>query len=344
MTHLPSDAPNVTRRRFIQTLLAAPLCPWAGRALAADYPVRVYGANPVVSYLLAALAPEVFVGWNFPPPEQSAGYFSAKVLKKPVVGGFFGQGRTPNTEALLATRPQLAIISGATSVSTNESRKMFGQLGIPVQELTLNNAADYPQAIRVLGDWLGIRARLNPVADFYQQLWQRYQQLPFPRPAPVVYYAEQNDGLATECPDSLHAEVLRLVQADNPVVCPGGEAGKFGMMRISLESLYRMNPHWILTQDRATLSTFEQDTRYAQLQAVGQHKMLLAPQIPFRWIDRPPSFMRLLAAYWLYDRLYPGHHRFDLVTLTQEFMHHFFNKTLTPAEAGHVLNPSQTAV
>jgi len=340
MNLLDEPQTNPTRRRLLHSLLAAPLLPWAGHAVAADFPARVYGANPVVSYLLAALAPEVFVGWNFPPPEQSAGYFSDAVLKKPVVGGFFGQGRTPNMEALLATRPQLAIISGATSVSTNESRKLFAQLNIPVQELTLNTAVDYPKAIEALGDWLGTRTRLQPVADFYRQLWQRYQQLPFSRPALVVYYAEQNDGLATECPNSLHAEVLRLVQANNPVTCPGGEAGKFGMLRISLESLYRMNPEWILTQDRATLSTFEQDSRYAELHAVTNHKLILAPQVPFRWIDRPPSFLRLLAAYWLYDRLYPGHHRFDLVSITQEFMQHFFNKTLNPAEAGHLLNPS----
>ncbi len=326
------------RRAWLAGLIAAPLLPWAERAMAAA-PTRVYGANPVVSYLLAALAPETFLGWNFPPPPQSRGYFSDAVLAKPVIGGFFGQGKSPNVEVLLSTRPELAIVSGAAAVGTQVSEVQLKKLGIAVKNLSLDKVADYPAAIETLGQWLGITARVQPAADLCRRLLAQLNSLPMPQPAPVIYYAEQANGLATECPGSFHAEVLDLLHATNPMQCPGGKTDGFGMVRISLETLYQMNPQWVLTQEPQAVHAFERDARYANLAAVKNKQILLAPQVPFRWIDRPPSFMRILAAFWLYDRVYPGHHRFDLARITKEFMRAFFNVSMSDDALSAMLNP-----
>jgi iron complex transport system substrate-binding protein len=328
------------RRAWLAGLVAAPFLPWPHTVWAqAAKPTRVYGANPVVTYLLAALAPETLLGWNFPPPPQSRGFFSETALAKPVIGGFFGQGKSPNEELLLAARPELAIVSGAAAVGTSVSETQLNALGIPVKNLTLDKVADYPAAIELLGEWLGITARVQPAADLCRSLLAQLNSLPMPKPAPVIYYAEQDNGLATECPGSFHAEVLDLVHATNPVRCPKNGVGGFGMVRISLETLYQMNPEWILTQDKPAARTVLTDARYAELAAVKNEQVVLAPQIPFRWIDRPPSFMRILAAFWLYDRLYPGHHRFDLSALTKTFVHTFFNVTMDDDAVHAMLNP-----
>ncbi|MDD3577067.1 MAG: ABC transporter substrate-binding protein [Halothiobacillus sp.] len=331
-----------TRRVFLRGLVAAPFLALPRLGFGAT-PQRVYGANPVVSYLLAALAPESFIGWNFPPPTQSRGYFADAILNKPVIGGFFGQGKTPNVEVLLANHPDLAIVSDAASIGTQVSESQLKKLGIPVKNLVLNTVYDYPDAIRQLGVWLGISDRVQPVADLCQNLLAQLKTLPMPKPAPVIYYAEQDDGLASECPGSFHAEVLDLLHVTNPMVCPGQKNDGFGMVRISIETLFRMNPPWVLTQDVAAYRAFHTDPRYADLMAVKANQVLLAPQVPFRWIDRPPSFMRILAAFWLYDQLYPAHHRFDLRELTKTFMHAFFAVDMTPDQLSYMLNPGQQA-
>ncbi len=327
------------RRRALAALASLPLWPWLNEAAAASAPTRVYGANPVVAYLIAALAPDVLVGWNFPPPKQAKGFFTPEVLAKPVVGGYFGQGKTPNSEALLATRPQLAVVSGATSVTINESKQALARLGIPSEVLTLNRMDDYPTAIEQLGQWLGRSAQFAPKAEFCRTLLAEFAALPQPHPTPVIYYAEQHDGLASECPGSLHNEVPQRLGARNPVTCPGGERSGFGMVRISAETLLAANPDWIITQERGAYAAFHQESRWQALRAVQDHQILLAPQVPFRWLDRPPSILRLIAVFWLYDRLYPGHHRFDLTELTQRFFRELFNTALSAEATEQLLNP-----
>lgn len=266
-----SSAELRARRIFLSGLVSAPFLALPRLGFGAT-PQRVYGANPVVTYLLAALAPDRFIGWNFSPPPQSRGYFADAIMKKPVIGGFFGQGKTPNVEVLLANHPDLAIVSDAASVGTQVSERQLKKLGIPVKRLVLNTVYDYPEAIRQLGDWLGMSARVQPAADLCQNLLATLKTLPMPKPAPVIYYAEQDDGLASECPGSFHAEVLDLLHVTNPMVCPGQKNDGFGMVHISIETLFKMNPQWVLTQTPTTLRTFQTDPRYADLAAVQSKK------------------------------------------------------------------------
>lgn len=339
-----TTTPSLGRRRALTALASLPLWPWLNQAATADTatPTRVYGANPVVAYLIAALAPDTLVGWNFPPPKQAKGFFTPEVLAKPVVGGYFGQGKTPNSEALLATRPELAIVSGATSVNINESKQALARLGIPSRVITLDSMDDYPTAIEQLGEWLGRSKQFAPKAAFCRALLAEFSTLPQPKPAPAMYYAEQNDGLASECPGSLHNEVPERLGLRNPIRCPGDERNGFGMVRISAETLLAANPDWILTQERAAYTAFRKEPRWQALRAVEDHQVLLAPQMPFRWLDRPPSILRLIAVFWLYDRLYPGHHRFDLTELTQRFFQELFNTTLSAEATLRLLNPQDS--
>ncbi len=339
---MPASRRQMNRRQALATLAGLPLLPWLGTAAARTAPSRVYGANPVVTYLLAALAPDVLVGWNFPPPPQAKGFFTAAVLEKPVIGGYFGQGKTPNSEALLATRPELAIVSGATSVTINESTRALDRLGIPSRVITLDAMSDYPTAIDELGRWLDRREEFAPKAAFCRTLLDEFAALPQPHPAPSCYYAEQADGLASECPGSLHNEVPDRLNLRNIVTCPGDAQSGFGMVRIAAETLLAGNPDWIITQDASAYRAFLREPRWQGLRAVHAHQVLLAPQQPFRWLDRPPSILRLIAIFWLYDRLYPGHHRFDLTDLTQKFFRILFHASLSTDAVERLLNPQKS--
>lgn len=327
------------RRRGLAMLTALPLMAAGGAR--ADNVTRVYGANPVVTWLLAVLYPERLIGWNFPPAAQAQGFIEPAALELPVVGGFFGQGRMPNAESLLAQRPQLAVVSGATSVALKRSVEAMAALNIPTLTLELERVDEYPAAIRQLGGRLGEAGRMQRAAQAAEHLLAIIRAFP-DHGGPSVFYAEQHDGLATECRGSIHSEAIRLVNASNPHVCGEGEASqRFGMVRIDRETLLSYDPDWILTQSPAIYRGFFNQPAFSMLSAVQAGRVLLAPQAPFPWLDRPPSFMRLPGALWLFDRLHAGHGRFDLEAELQRFFGDFYGLRPTAAQMAAMLQPEE---
>ncbi|QKI89798.1 ABC transporter substrate-binding protein [Thiomicrorhabdus xiamenensis] len=308
-------------------------------------PARVYGANPIVTYLLVAMAPEKLIGWNFPPAPQAKHVFADELMHKPIIGGWFGQGRTPNMEVLLASKPDLIVMSGAMVHAKRQA--MLGKLGIPVCNLRLDTLEDYPQDLRNLGKWLGKTERGEMLAQKFEQLLQRQKRLKAllqqrnvtPK---TVYYAEAPNGLATECRGSIHAETLPWAGALNPHRCPAdqGKYSRYGKVEINIEQLLKYNPDAIVTQEKIFYDKVYLMPTWQGLSAIQNKQVFLAPQTPFRWLDRPPSFMRILAAQWLMQKLYPQVREvaeLDTVAETQEIFQLFFQTDLSRAQAQSIL-------
>ncbi len=53
-------------------------------------------------------------GLNFPFNEDEAKYIDEKIVNLPVLGGWFGQGRVPNSEMILQTKPDVILLSDST--------------------------------------------------------------------------------------------------------------------------------------------------------------------------------------------------------------------------------------
>jgi iron complex transport system substrate-binding protein len=306
-------------------------------------PQTVYTATPVATYLLMVLAPEKLAGWNFPAPPQAKGIFPDSSFSKPVIGGWFGQGRTPNMENLVATKPQLIVNSGTTV--NLEKQASLKQFGIPVCSLKLDRLEDYPTAIRQFGVWLGKPQRANTLADYTQKQikWlsaQKHKLRTNNVPMKTVYYAETPSGLATECRGSIHSEVIPLSGAINSHLCPAssGKQNRFGRVNINFEQLLAYNPDAIITQDVTFYRQVYVDAKWQALKAVKNKQVFLVPQAPFRWIDRPPSFMRMIAAPWLMHKLYPDQVQWNDIRQTKEFFHLFFQVSLTDKQVQTILN------
>lgn len=69
---------------------------------------RVYSASPPVTYMLYAIDPTVLAGLNFPVREWEKKYLRKEMQSLPVLGGWFGQGDTPNMETVLRQTPRLS--------------------------------------------------------------------------------------------------------------------------------------------------------------------------------------------------------------------------------------------
>lgn len=303
-------------------------------------PTKAYGANPITTYMIAVLAPEKLIGWNFAPPPQAAGYFPDPVMKLPIVGGWFGQGKTPNLEMLVSLRPDVSLTSAIT-VSTDVSIPMLEKLGIPVCNLEIEQVEDYPLAFRRAGAALGVPERGEALAVMAESLLtaRTKAKAHFQMTKPRVYYAEGADGLATECRGSVHAEWIELAGGENVHICPSHGENRFGMVRIDFEQLAAYDPDWIVTQDPSLAERISSYSRWQALRAVREGRVLLAPQVPFRWLDRPPSYMRLLAMHWLAERIQPRPYTLDVAKATQEFFKLFFQRELDATAVQAVLNP-----
>lgn len=302
---------------------------------------RVYGANPIVTYLLMTLAPDTIIGWNFEPPKEARGIFPDASFAKPVVGGWFGQGRVANVETLLKEKPQLLIMSDVT-VDLNHQQTLL-KLGLPTCYLTLDHVHDYPQAFRDLGKWLNRSEKAEQLASLAEK-WlaeqdARLLELEKRQITPkTVYYAQTPAGLSTECRGSIHAEVVELAGGVNPHICPkNGESNRFGMVEIGFEQLATYNPGVIVTQERAFFDKVYQDPKWKKLPAVQNNQVIFMPQTPFRWIDRPPSYMRLLGMQVLMEKLYPNEFDYQIEARVKEFFAVAFEKNLTDEQVKSIL-------
>lgn len=305
-------------------------------------PQRVYAANPIITYLMMAMAPEKLVGWNFPPPGQAKGIFPDESFKKPVIGGWFGQGRTPNLEELIRSRPDLMLMSGA--LIKTDQQAVLQKIGVPVCMLKLDTLEDYPQDLRNLGQWIKNPARGELLAaDLEKRLASlaenraKLQALGLQK---TVYYAQANNGLASECRGSIHSQSVPLAGGLNPHVCPTAAAtqGRFGRVDINFEQLLKYNPDAIVTQEAAFYRQVYTDPKWAALSAVKNKQVFFMPQAPFRWMDRPPSFMRVLGSQWLMQQLYPEQNFYDMKAETAAFLELYFQVKVSDEKLQAILN------
>jgi iron complex transport system substrate-binding protein len=290
---------------------------------------RIYGASPPVNYLLYALDPSLLVGLNFPlrPHEER---FLGKVAQLPVIGGWFGQGRTPNLEVLAAVKPELTL---AWNYRGNFGRiaKTLDSLGLDSCALRLDRLEDYPDAFRTLGRITGLEQRAEALAaDFERRLRdaearRRKQEM---KSAPRVYYAEGAGGLKTECSGSVHAELIERAGGVNVHQCTA--AGGYGMEQISFEQLLLYNPEVIIVFDRNFYGKIFEDARFARLDAVKNNRVHLIPNAPVNWFDRPPSFMRAAGLEWLQSVLWPQETDAALIDSLRSFFALYYGSDMRP--------------
>lgn len=293
----------------------------------------IYGTTPFATYFLIALAPEKVVGVNFSLSSSGEGILPDELFHKPVLGGWFGQGRVPNEESLLSVRPDLALVPEFNySLGIDEQIARLKKLGIPACTLPLDELEDFPHAFRTAGRWLDRAERGEKMAVFFEKSLATLAQKRDLIQKPVsIFYAQGKDGLLSECRGSVHASAIELAGAVNPHICE--VKGRVGMVKVDFEQVMAENPDFIITQDPQAYQYVTKDGRWDFLSAVNQKKVLLVPEIPWKWMDRPPAFTRLAAAFWTMHQVYPDVlSQAEFNVFITEFFELFFNKTLNEQE------------
>lgn len=301
---------------------------------------KVYGTTPSATYFLIALAPEKVAGSNFPLASTGKGVLPDYLFERPVLGGWFGQGRTPNEEVLLKTKPDLALVPDFRfSLGIEEQIARLKRLGITPCTLPLDDLEDFPYSFRTAGKWLAKEEKAEKMAVFFEEALEVLEQKRKLIKKPVsIFYAQGSDGLATECDGSVHASSIVMSGAENPHKCE--VTSRVGMVKVNFEQVINENPDWIITQDINTFNSIVQDSKWLALRAVKNQQVFLMPDKPWKWMDRPPAFTRLLASFWIMHQVYPEVlSKIELEKFTSDFFELFFDRKLADKELAELLRP-----
>jgi len=271
---------------------------------------KVYCASPPATYLLYAIDVSLLAGLNYPFTEKYTRYLRPEFNALPVLGGWFGQGKTPNMESLMEIGPDLMIdwlwkMHGRSAVK-EKVESTAKTMNIPIVCMQSEELSQYSEAILFMGKLLGREERARPLAEYAKEAVSRVAAIvaSIPEEKKIsVYYAEERDGLATDCDKSYHAELINLAGGRNIHHCEPRDL--MGMEKISLEQVIRSDPQVILVKEEAFFENVFRDPRWQDISAVKNKRVYLIPSLPFNWFDRPPSFMRLIGLQWLPHLLYP---------------------------------------
>lgn len=292
----------------------------------------VYAASPPETMLVYALDPALLAGLNFP-LKGSDKYLDAHTLNLPVIGGYFGQGKTPNLEKLAALNPDI-VIGRKSNPLSGKLEAFLQKFHIPLANIVIDRLDQYPEAFELLGTIFGRESRARELAEYTRKTFAQAKAATASIPAEErvkVYYAEGNDGLRTESGASIHAELIPLAGGIN--VHHDGVLTRYGKEKVTLETVIAYQPEVIFVEQPAFYKRIYSSDGWKSIPAVKNHRVYLIPRTPFNWFDRPPSFMRILGLKWVADILYPGRFGWDMEQECREFFDLFLREDISAEDA-----------
>jgi iron complex transport system substrate-binding protein len=307
------------------------------RVIVPDHITRVYGSSPPATLMVYALAPETLIGLNTPFAVDKA-LLRREASDLPALGSQAGMGRTLNPEEVLARKPDIVIAWMGGPSDRSRAEETFAKLGLPVVFIRLDAYADYAGSFRFLGELFGRRDKADELASYIEMALARVAAAVSRVPEAErlrVYYAQNADGLATDCDASFHTEPIRLAGGVNVHHCE--PSTHRGMEKIDLEQIVALQPNFILAQDKSFAESVGDNPAWRNVPGARLHRVALVPHAPFNWLDRPPGFMRALGVQWLANQFYPHHYPLDLKAETKKFFALFLGVELDDAAFARLL-------
>lgn len=266
---------------------------------------KIYAASPPLTMSLLAFDSKLISALNSPFKEDQKPYAGA-AFNKSVAGGFFGQGQTPNFELLASSKPDVILMWGKMKGAGKVLSKLK-MLGIPVLLVRNDSINDLVSQFELYAKLTGNKKRAEELINYTKETLNLFAslQLKLAKSKRVHYYfAEGIDGLSSECDGSFHLEPFNYAGAINVLRCK--MSSNYGMEKISMENILLADPDVIVAMEPAFVKDIYTNPNWKNLKAVQNKKVFTVPSIPFNYITRPPSFMRLLGIRWLIHTFYPS--------------------------------------
>ena len=254
--------------------------------------------------------------------EEQRPFILPEVCDLPSYGTRSGKGNL-NLEEIKNADMQVILSMGTGKISEkdiSEADELQAQLDIPVI-LFSGDMEDYQEAYRLLGKVIGREADAETLIEYTSKIVadidKAVAQIP-EKDRITLYYAEGDDGLATEPASSNRSYVFNASGAVNVAVVDA--AAGYGQSAVSMEQVLDWNPQVIITQGTThAYETILSDPNWATIDAVKNGRVYKMPSNPFSWADRPPSVNRFIGLHWVTNLLYPDLYDVDIVDLAIDY-------------------------
>lgn len=297
---------------------------------------RVFVAGPPAGLVVYSLAPEKMLGWTRAPSETERLMLGGNP-DKPSLGRLAGRGGEVNLETVLRLKPDLIVDIGSTEGTyVSLAERVREQTGVP--HLLFDGRLDaLPKTYRALGAILGVAEAAEERARWIERHLTNVQTKISTIPAdkrPRVYLARGPEGLETARAGSINVEAVEAAGGRNVA----GEAlGGGGLVTASLDQVLAWDPDIVVVLDRSFFDGIFSDPLWRELRAVKEGRVVLAPQLPFPWVDYPPSVNRVIGTLWLADLFFPDAFDLDVRTAAREFYGLFYHRVPEDAELDELL-------
>jgi iron complex transport system substrate-binding protein len=300
---------------------------------------RIYAAGPPASILVFAIAPDKLIGWTTAWREAERPFIARRYADLPTLGRLTGRGNTANVEVVLQAKPDFIIDYGTVSPTlASLADRVQQQTGIPY--LLLDGDFDrMTEAILQVGRIANEEIRAMELARYAQDtvsdINRRIAKISR-ESRPRVYYGRGPQGLNTGLAGSISAEFIEQLGAVNVAAA----LGRGGLVQVSIEQVLRWNPDVVITIDSNFHALARSHPLWRELPAIRAGRFHLAPNVPFGWIDFPPSINRLIGLRWLARILYPDVFPEDLRPIVRDFYTRCYHQAPTEAQLDALLRPA----
>ena len=173
---------------------------------------KIYAPSPYGSLALYTMDSSLLAGWIFTIDSKNYPYLSKNMQTLPIIGRVFGTGQKTNLEVLLSQHPDLILMWSHNDEISQKEEEQLKLLNSPIIYVKEKDLFDYPKVFRFLGNTLNLEKRGEELASYTQNIFDKVDETlkRIPNERPKVYYAQGLDGLATECNNSIHVELLQI--------------------------------------------------------------------------------------------------------------------------------------
>jgi iron complex transport system substrate-binding protein len=287
---------------------------------------RVFVAGGPAAVFIYTLAPEKLLNWNLPLTAEQRAYLPSRYGALPVLGRPTGRGNTASVETVLAARPDVIFDYGTinpTYVSlADRIQKQTGRAVSTFRRLVRQDRRD----LQVRGSGARRERERWTIVELRGAVTCRSRQTLSAGAAgerPLVYYARGPRGLQTGLKGSINVESIEHIGARNVAA---ERIGQGSLVSVSPEQLLLWNPEIVITAEAAFAAVAATDDVWKSIKAVRDGRLYVAPEVPFPWLDSPPSVNRLIGLKWLGRVLYPEVFPEDLRVETRNFYSLFYHR------------------
>jgi iron complex transport system substrate-binding protein len=254
-----------------------------------DRIAHVLPAGPPAAVLLAALAPDLMLGWASPVSDSMRALLAPDAGRLPQVPRL--TGRDDVTDKIRALKPDLILDYGTVAPRYIDLAKTTQQRTGIATILLDGSLSAIPHTFRLLGGILHREERAESLATFTEALLA----LPKKPAMPLrVVCARGPQGLTLVAPGTDVADAF--TQAGWELVAPPGQGP---LRQATVDDIRKLDPDVVVFADPAMLATLAQSEAWKSVRAVRDGHAYVVPAMPFGWLDEPPSINRLLGLAWL---------------------------------------------